>query len=119
MVQHIRVQDLAALAPPATADGAAAPTALPWVLDVREPWEVALAPLKHPTLATVAVPMQQIPARLAELDAERPVYVLCHHGMRSLQVVHFLERQGWPEVCNIHGGIDAWSREVDPAVALY
>lgn len=116
MVQHIRVQDLAALAAPA-AD--ADPASIPWVLDVREPWEVALAALHHPTLATVAVPMQQIPARLAELDGERPVFVLCHHGMRSLQVAHFLERQGWPEVCNVHGGIDAWSREVDAGVALY
>lgn len=116
MVQQIRVRDLAALAAPA-AD--ADPSTRPWVLDVREPWEVALAALQHPDMPTVAMPMQQIPARLAELEAERPVYVLCHHGMRSLQVAYYLERQGWQHVCNIVGGIDAWSREVDPAVALY
>ncbi|MBC7994862.1 MAG: sulfurtransferase, partial [Rhizobacter sp.] len=44
---------------------------------------------------------------------------LCHHGVRSLQVVAFLERQGYEQVYNIAGGIDAWAREVDASVPLY
>lgn len=93
----------------------------PVVLDVREPWEVALAALTPVEVDAecVGIPMQQIPQRLAELDPDRPLAVLCHHGMRSLQVALFLARQGHPRVVNIAGGIDAWSCRVDPGVARY
>lgn len=87
----------------------------PVVLDVREPWEVATASLP----GSVAIPMREIPARLAELPAQRPVVCLCHHGMRSAQVGMFLERQGFDAVFNLTGGIDAWSRDVDPSVPTY
>jgi rhodanese-related sulfurtransferase len=63
--------------------------------------------------------MNEVPGRLSELDPTQPVLSLCHHGMRSLQVAHFLERQGFEQVFNIAGGIDAWSREVDASVPLY
>jgi rhodanese-related sulfurtransferase len=63
--------------------------------------------------------MQQIPERIGELDASHTVLSLCHHGARSLQVAAFLERQGFRQVVNIAGGIDAWSREVDATVPLY
>jgi rhodanese-related sulfurtransferase len=97
----------------------------PVVLDVREPWEVALAALRPGTgegevdAECLHIPMQQLPQRLAELDPARPHAVLCHHGMRSLQVALFLSDRGMPRVCNIAGGIDAWSRRVDPRVACY
>lgn len=91
----------------------------PRVLDVREPWEVALAGLALAEAPTVAIPMQQIPARLAELDPAQPLFVLCHHGMRSLQVTMFLRQHGYPHTYNIADGIDAWSRQVDPAVPSY
>lgn len=91
------------------------PETRPLVLDVREPWEVALSALPGST----AIPMGQIPARADELDPARPVVCLCHHGMRSLKVAAFLESRGFSQVANLTGGIDAWSREVDPSCPVY
>jgi rhodanese-related sulfurtransferase len=91
----------------------------PQLLDVREPWEIALASLSLPEAPTQAIPMQQIPLRLAELDPAQPLFVLCHHGMRSLQVTMFLRQHGYPHTYNIADGIDAWSRQVDPGVPSY
>lgn len=89
------------------------------LLDVREPWEVALARLDLPGTTPVDIPMQSLPQRLGELDAMQPILVLCHHGMRSQQCVAFLLRQGHAQAYNISGGIDAWSRLVDSRVPTY
>ncbi|MEN9629418.1 MAG: hypothetical protein RJA10_2645 [Pseudomonadota bacterium] len=91
----------------------------PVLLDVREPWEVALARITWPGAATLDIPMMQVPERLADMDRSRSVVCICHHGMRSAQVVAFLLRQGYDRVYNLVGGIDAWSRDVDPTVARY
>ncbi|MBS0445995.1 MAG: sulfurtransferase [Proteobacteria bacterium] len=91
----------------------------PLLLDVREPWEVALAAIRIDGWPTLDVPMQQIPARLAEIDPAQPVVCICHHGVRSSQVVAFLERHGCEAVYNLAGGIDAWSAEVDPNLPRY
>lgn len=85
------------------------------IIDVREPWEYELCHIE----GTLHIPLGQIPARLAELASDRPLIVLCHHGMRSLQVAHYLLSQGYQDVTNLSGGIDAWARDVDPALALY
>ncbi|WAC72122.1 rhodanese-like domain-containing protein [Roseateles sp. SL47] len=89
------------------------------LLDVREPWEVALARIDVPGLAGVHMPMGDIPSDLQRLDPEQPIAVYCHHGVRSLQVVAFLARHGFDVVYNLAGGIDAWSREIDPSVPRY
>ena len=89
------------------------------LLDVREPWELALARVELPELPLRHVPMHEIPGRLAELDPAQPVVCICHHGVRSAQVVAFLQRQGWAHAYNLDGGIDAWSALVDPAVPRY
>ncbi len=91
----------------------------PVLLDVREPWEIAQAALAVPGTPTLAIPMQQIPARLGELDAASPVVCVCLHGMRSAQVALFLLRNGFTEVFNLSGGIDAWSVLVDASVPRY
>lgn len=91
----------------------------PLLLDVREPWEVQLAPLQVAGARTACIPMREVPQRLGELDVSQPILGLCHHGMRSLQVVAFLERQGYECVYNIAGGIAAWSHEVDASVPTY
>ncbi len=91
----------------------------PLLLDVREPWEAALASIRLDGVASKLIPMGQVSGRLAELDPAQPVVVYCHHGMRSLQVVAFLERQGFESVYNLAGGIDAWSCEADPSVPRY
>ena len=92
------------------------------LLDVREPWEVQLARIQLPQVATLHIPMNDIPQRLEELDAldtSQPVVCICHHGVRSAQVVAFLQHRGHPRVYNLAGGLDAWSTEVDPAIPRY
>ena len=87
----------------------------PLLLDVREPWEHDKARIASSQL----VPMGQIQARLAEIDDEREVVAICHHGGRSLQIAMYLEKNGFSRVHNLAGGIDAWSRTVDASVPLY
>ncbi|MGI9264700.1 MAG: rhodanese-like domain-containing protein [Gammaproteobacteria bacterium] len=87
----------------------------PVLLDVREEWELAMASLEE----AVHIPMGQIPDRLAELDGDREIAVMCHHGVRSRQVVAFLKQSGFAHVINVAGGIDAWSRDVDSGVPEY
>jgi rhodanese-related sulfurtransferase len=87
----------------------------PQLLDVREPWEHRLARIEGAELA----PMQSIPARIDELDRSRPIVCICHHGGRSMHVAMFLARHGFADVYNLTGGVDAWARQVDPAVPTY
>lgn len=91
----------------------------PLVLDVREPWEQQLAGVKAQDFDLLAVPMTQVPGRLAEVPSDRPIACLCHHGVRSQHVALFLAHQGYTDVVNIAGGIEAWSRDRDPSVPLY
>jgi rhodanese-related sulfurtransferase len=67
----------------------------------------------------VRIPMGQLVGRLAELDPDRPIACLCHHGARSLQVANFLRGRGFAHVANITGGIQAWSVERDAAIPTY
>jgi rhodanese-related sulfurtransferase len=85
------------------------------LLDVREPDEVATAAVR----GAVHIPMRDVPARLAELDANRPLVVMCHSGGRSSRVAAFLKQNGFPNVYNLKGGIDAWSTQIDSRVPRY
>ena len=87
----------------------------PVLLDVREPWEYEKARIDGATL----IPMREVPSRIGQIDDDKEVVAICHHGGRSMQVAMFLEKQGFKRVHNLVGGIDAWSRTVDPAVPLY
>lgn len=87
----------------------------PVLLDVREPWEFERAKIEGAKL----VPMREVPARVNEIDQAKPVVAICHHGGRSMQVAVFLEKAGYKNVHNLVGGVDAWSRTVDPAVPIY
>ncbi len=89
--------------------------AKPLLLDVREPWEYEKARIEGSQL----VPMGEIPARLGELDPDREVIAICHHGGRSMQVAMFLEKSGFAKAHNLAGGIDSWSKTVDPSIPLY
>jgi rhodanese-related sulfurtransferase len=89
------------------------------VLDVREPWERETASIRPEGFELIAMPMNEIPTRLVELDPEQPVACLCHHGTRSQHVAAFLARNGFEKLANIAGGIDAWSSEHDPRVPRY
>jgi rhodanese-related sulfurtransferase len=88
---------------------------VPQLLDVREPWEYETCHLDGAHL----VPMRDLPGRLSELEAGRPVVCICHHGGRSAQVALYLESQGVSQVFNLTGGLDRWSREVDPSFPRY
>ena len=85
------------------------------LLDVREPVEIAAASIEP----HLHIPMAVVPVRIGELDRDQHHVVLCHHGNRSYQVCTYLERNGFHKVSNVVGGIDAWSRQIDPAVPLY
>ncbi|WP_291297495.1 rhodanese-like domain-containing protein [Elioraea sp.] len=85
------------------------------VLDVREPWEVDVAALA----GAITVPMGEVPARLEEFPRDVPLVILCHHGARSFRVMSWLRGRGMANAVNLAGGIDAWSREVDPSVPTY
>ena len=88
----------------------------PILLDVREPWEFAAASLPKSTL----IPMNEIPSRAnTELDPDQPIVVLCHHGARSLSVTMFLRNLGFDHVQSLVGGIDYWSRTIDPTIPRY
>jgi rhodanese-related sulfurtransferase len=91
------------------------------LVDVREEQELAWARLPHPVLH---LPLSRSAEWLAELDQrlerDRPIAVLCHAGVRSWQFACWLvEQQGYGQVWNLQGGIDAWSVEVDPGVPRY
>lgn len=113
MIDQIRPAQLATWLAAARALGP------PLILDVREPHELAAASVSPDGFELVGMPMGSVPARLAELDATRPVACLCHHGARSQRVAQFLQAQGFSRVANIAGGIDAWSAELDGRVARY
>jgi rhodanese-related sulfurtransferase len=86
------------------------------LIDVREPWEFQSAHIDGARL----LPMGDVPSRAhQELDPEDHIVVLCHHGVRSMNVTAWLRQQGFEKAQSMRGGIDAWSRSVDPKVPLY
>jgi rhodanese-related sulfurtransferase len=86
------------------------------LIDVREPWEFETARIEDSLL----IPMGEVPARAhQELDPDERLVVLCHHGMRSMNVTVWLRNQGFEQAQSMRGGIDAWSSEVDPTVSHY
>lgn len=87
----------------------------PVLLDVREPWELDICRLP----GSLHIPMREVPSRAAEIDPQAPVVAICHHGARSMNVGLFLERNGFSQVLNLAGGVDAWAKTVDPAMPKY
>lgn len=85
------------------------------LLDVREPWENSLAKLD----GSVLIPLGTLPQSLSKLDANAEIIAYCHHGMRSADATGFLLQQGFKNVKNLVGGIDAWSIQVDNTVPRY
>jgi rhodanese-related sulfurtransferase len=113
MIEQISPADLPTWFSSVAQDGSAV------VLDVREPWEWETASVKAEGFTLVKMAMNDVPARLAELAPTQPIACLCHHGARSQRVAHFLAQNGFEQVVNIAGGIDAWSQMRDPSVPRY
>jgi len=87
----------------------------PLLLDVREPWEFDICHLDGAKL----VPMQQVPGAAEALDKDAEIVVICHHGIRSRQVAHYLESLGFSNLTNLDGGVQAWAKDVDSNMATY
>ena len=88
----------------------------PLLLDVRDPWEFETASLPD----AILMPMGDVPSRAhAELDPDQPIVVMCHLGVRSLSVTMWLRDRGFDHVQSLIGGIDLWSRTIDPAIPRY
>ena len=88
----------------------------PLLLDVREPWETTASSFP----GALAMPMGDVPSRAhQELDPEGRIVVICHHGVRSLNVANWLRNQGFEHAQSLRGGINGWSRDVDSSVARY
>jgi rhodanese-related sulfurtransferase len=86
-----------------------------FLLDVREPFEFSYAHIEN----SVLIPLNDIPQNLQQIDFDKEIVVVCHHGIRSQQAAIFLAQVGFKNVRNLSGGIDAWSLECDQAVPRY
>ena len=92
-------------------------------LDVREAEEFVAASIDDELITQL--PLSEIATRQLEAlpneaqDKDAEIIVICHHGNRSAQVVMWIRQQGWTNVLNMDGGIDAWALEVDPGVGVY
>ncbi len=87
----------------------------PFLLDVREPYEVAICRIP----GAVSIPLGQLAARLAELDPSGEIVVHCRIGARSAQVVAALRDRGFLRARNLAGGILAWIDQIDPSLPRY
>lgn len=85
------------------------------LIDVREPWEVQTASVA----GAKNIPMGEVASRQQELDPEKNILVMCHHGVRSLKVTNWLREHGFEKAQSIRGGIDAWSKKIDPSIPVY
>ncbi|HNP59229.1 MAG TPA: rhodanese-like domain-containing protein [Nitrospirales bacterium] len=86
-----------------------------FLLDVREPHEYSIAKIE----GSVLIPLGQVPHSLKQLDPSAEIVAYCHKGMRSADAVGFLLQQGFSNVKNLIGGIEAWSIEIDQSVPRY
>ena len=94
-----------------------------FLVDVREAPELLRANLGQ---QVIHMPLSDLAQRYFEaipdalsLEKEREIVFFCHHGIRSAQVCAFFKANGWTNVLNLAGGIDAYARNVDPAIGLY
>ena len=89
--------------------------ATPLLIDVREPWEFEICQIE----GSDNIPMGQIPQQLERLKSAAEIVVICHHGVRSQNVIRFLQQQSIDKLVNLDGGVDAWAREVDSDMTVY
>jgi rhodanese-related sulfurtransferase len=87
----------------------------PVIVDVREPWEFERCRIE----GSLSVPLAQLPASRATLPADRDLVLVCHHGTRSQHAALWLAQNGFANLHNLRGGVEAWALEVDPAMPRY
>jgi rhodanese-related sulfurtransferase len=89
--------------------------ATPVLLDVREVDELAICQIPNNT----HIPLGHLSQRAAELPSDRLIIVYCHHGGRSARATQWLVQNGFSEVANLVGGIDAWATQIAPDMQRY
>jgi rhodanese-related sulfurtransferase len=87
----------------------------PQLVDVREPWEFNICHLQN----SILLPMGQVPSHLEVFQQAQESVIICHHGIRSLRIAHFLAQQGIHNTINLEGGVEAWARYVDLDMPTY
>ena len=87
----------------------------PMLLDVREAWEFEIAHIEGST----NISMSNVQQILDALKIEDEIVVICHHGIRSFQIGRFLENNGYKQIINLEGGVDAWAESVDTGMEKY
>ncbi|CAC9441479.1 hypothetical protein BSPLISOX_3234 [uncultured Gammaproteobacteria bacterium] len=87
----------------------------PLLLDVREQWEWDKCHFENSKL----LPMGQIMSNIDSLDKTQETVIICHHGIRSMQVARYFDAIGFEKIINLRGGIDAWAKKIDPSMPLY
>lgn len=85
------------------------------LVDVRQQNELDICKFEN----ALHIPLHEFAARFSELDKSQEIIVTCHHGGRSQQAANFLVQQGYRNVANLVGGIDAWASHIDPDMAHY
>ena len=87
----------------------------PILLDVREAWEYETCHID----GSINISMSNVQRILDEIKPDDETVVICHHGMRSFQVASYLEGNGYGNIANLEGGVDAWAKSVEPDMAQY
>lgn len=100
---------------PAELEGELESAAPPLLLDVREEWEAAIGMIP----GAVLVPLGHLAEELDGVDPTLEVIAYCHHGIRSATALTILREHGFDRARHLEGGIDAWSREIDPTIERY
>ena len=86
-----------------------------FLLDVREPHEFQISRIPGSTL----IPLGDVPKRWQEIPNDQEIVIHCKAGIRSAKALLFLQQQGYKNLLNLKGGIDAWVEEVDPSLPRY
>ncbi len=113
-MKHVEQSTVGAITPRQLADRIAKGDTLN-IIDVREPFEWQIAKIPGARL----IPMREVSAHIDELSAIPETILYCHGGVRSLRVAEQLAGAGMSGLLNLEGGIDAWSRDIDPTVPRY
>lgn len=87
----------------------------PVLIDVREDWEFEICHID----GSRHLPMSQVVANMDSLDKDAETVVICHHGIRSQQVAQYLHGQGFSNIYNLDGGIEAWADNIEPDMKKY
>jgi rhodanese-related sulfurtransferase len=87
----------------------------PLLLDVRQDWETQICRLPN----AVHIPIEELEARVDELNPDDQIVVYCHQGVRSAAVAEYLRSIGFRDVKNLSGGLDLWARTIDPSMRRY